>query len=174
MPTHVHTARPARRTGDRHAAPAPSGSPPTRLDASCRGARDRGDVSIQMVLLMPALFALMFLAVQAALIYHARTVAIAAATEGARAAAGQHAGATAGIAAATGFVTAAGGRQVLPDTRVTGTRTATTATITVSGTSLSVIPGWTPAITHTAWSPVERLTSTSGEFTHPEGSGGGN
>jgi Flp pilus assembly protein TadG len=42
---------------------------------------DRGSVSIELVILLPALFALMFLGMQAALIYHARTVAIAAAQE---------------------------------------------------------------------------------------------
>ena len=39
-----------------------------------------------MMILLPALFAVMFLGMQAALFYHARTVAIAAAQEGAKAA----------------------------------------------------------------------------------------
>ena len=47
--------------------------------------RERGSSSIQMVILMPALFSIMFLGMQGALYYHARTVAIAAAQEGARA-----------------------------------------------------------------------------------------
>ena len=42
-------------------------------------AGERGSTSIQMVILMPALFAVMFLGMQAALIYHARTLAIASA-----------------------------------------------------------------------------------------------
>ena len=40
--------------------------------------RERGSASIQMVLIMPALFSVMFLGMQAALHYHARTIAIAA------------------------------------------------------------------------------------------------
>ena len=44
---------------------------------------ERGSASIQMVILMPAMFAVMFLGMQAALIYHARTLAIASAQEGA-------------------------------------------------------------------------------------------
>jgi Flp pilus assembly protein TadG len=44
---------------------------------------ERGSTSVQMVILMPVLFSVMFLGLQAALVYHARTVAIAAAQEGA-------------------------------------------------------------------------------------------
>src|SRR5215207_4306223 len=47
---------------------------------------ERGSTSVQMVILMPVLFSVMFLGLQAALFYHARTVAIAAAQDGARAA----------------------------------------------------------------------------------------
>ena len=62
-----------------------------------------------MVILMPVLFSVMFLGLQAALFYHARTVAIAAAQEGARAAGAETGTASDGIAAATSFVAAAGG-----------------------------------------------------------------
>lgn len=40
-------------------------------------------MSIELLILLPALFAVMFLGMQAALFYHARSVAIAAAQEGA-------------------------------------------------------------------------------------------
>jgi len=65
-----------------------SRSVPRRLHLQVEADRhcQRGSTSIQMVVLMPALFALMFMGMQAALIYHARTIAIAAAEEGARAA----------------------------------------------------------------------------------------
>ena len=43
---------------------------------------ERGSATIELVILLPALFAVMFLGMQAALFYHARTVAIAAATGG--------------------------------------------------------------------------------------------
>jgi len=49
------------------------------------------------------------------------------------------------------------------------TPTATTATVTVSGFSLSVIPGWNVRITQSASVPVEKVTATSGEFTNSEG-----
>jgi Flp pilus assembly protein TadG len=121
-----------------------------------RAARERGSVSIQMVLLMPALFSMMFLGMQAALIYQGRTVALAAAQEGAREAALDTGTAAGGIDAATSFVasTSAG----LKNTTVTGARSATTATVTVTVTTLSVVPGWTPTVTQSAAMPVERIT----------------
>jgi len=126
------------------------------VGAACQ--RTRGSSSIQMVILMPALFSVMFLGMQGALFYHARTVAIAAAQEGARAAGAQNGTAAGGISAAASFVGDAGGNDVLPEAKVSGARTATTATVTVTGTSLSVIPGWSPALSQSASVPVERLT----------------
>lgn len=46
--------------------------------------------------------------------------------------------------------------------------------MTVGGFSLSVIPGWTPAVHQSATVPVERLTSSSGAFMSSDGSSGGN
>lgn len=137
----------------------------TTLRASCRRLiartavrRERGSSSIQMVMLMPALFSIMFLGMQGALYYHARTVAIAAAQEGARAAGSQNGTAAEGVSAASSFVSDAGGKDVLPGAHMTGGRSATTATVTVTGTSLSVIPGWSPAVSQSASVPVERIT----------------
>ena len=137
----------------------------TTLRASCRrliartaAGRERGSSSIQMVMLMPALFSIMFLGMQGALYYHARTVAIAAAQEGARTAGSQNGTAAEGASAASSFVSDAGGKDVLPGAHMTGGRSATTATVTVTGTSLSVIPGWSPAVSQSASVPVERIT----------------
>jgi len=111
-----------------------------------------------MVILMPALFAVMFLGMQAALYYHARSVAIAAAQEGAREAGSQHGTRQAGVQVAQDFLGDAGGKDVMTDTGVTGSRSPTTATITVTGLSLSVVPGWRVRVTQSASVPVERLT----------------
>ena len=129
---------------------------PRRLTSA--GRRERGSVTIQLVILMPALFLLMFTGMQAALIYHARTVAIAAAEEGARAAGAQDGTSSAGAAAARDFVTTAGGDNVLRAVTTHASRTATTATVTVTGLALSVVPGWSPPISQSATAPVERLT----------------
>lgn len=125
-----------------------------------RGTRrrdERGAVSIEMVVLLPALFAVLFLGMQAALYYHARTIAIAAAQEGARAAAANQAGSGDGVAAAYAYLADAG--DSLESSKASAQRTSTTATVTVRGHALSVIPGWRPVITQRASAEVERLTA---------------
>jgi len=136
------------------ARPAKSSS---RLDRRRR--EDRGSVSIELVILLPVLFAVMFLGMQAALFYHARTVAIAAAQEGSRAAGGEHGTESDGATAASDFVDEVGGDDVLPGASATADRTTTTVTVTVTGHSLSVIPGWNPVVKQSASLPVERLTA---------------
>ena len=118
---------------------------------------ERGSASIQMVVLLPALFAVMFLGMQAALSYHARTIALAAATEGARAAAAEHGTTTDGTRAAASYLADTGG-DALTRTAIRTDRTPTTATVSVSGLALSVLPGVSPTITASATMPVERLT----------------
>jgi len=128
--------------------------------SSSRRRRDeRGSVSIELVILLPALFAVMFLGMQAALVYHARTVAIAAAQEGARAAGAEQGSESDGVGAANDFIADAGGDDVLTGTSTSADRTATTATVNVTGFSLSVIPGWKVRISQSATVPVERLTA---------------
>ncbi|MDQ2850281.1 MAG: pilus assembly protein [Actinomycetota bacterium] len=107
---------------------------------------------------MPALFAVMFLGLQGALWFHARSVAIAAAQEGARQAGAQNSTTDAGINQATSFVADAGGNDVLSGATATAVRSATQATVTVSGSAMSVIPGWTITVRQSATVPVERLT----------------
>lgn len=111
------------------------------------------------MILLPALFAVMFLGMQAALFYHARSIAIAAAQEGARAAGGENGTAADGIAAAHAFLTDAGGQDVLRDATAEVDRTATTVTVTIRGSSLSVIPGWSPIVVQHASVTLERLTA---------------
>jgi Flp pilus assembly protein TadG len=119
---------------------------------------ERGSVAIQMVFLMPALFAVMFLGVQGSLYYHAREVALAAAQEGAREAGSENGTHESGVATANGFLQDAGGSDVMTSPSVSGSRTTTTATITVTGKSMSVIPGWHVTVRQSASVPVERLT----------------
>ncbi|KAB7740344.1 pilus assembly protein [Nostocoides sp. F2B08] len=135
--------------------------PPPRSHPRPRGwagTGERGSGTIQLVVLMPLLFTLLFAGVQGAMYYHARTVAIAAAQEGARAAAAQTGTTGHGHAAAIAFLQAAGGEDVLKGATVQVTRTATTATVRVAGSILSVVPGWTPTVTSQVAVPVERLT----------------
>lgn len=118
---------------------------------------ERGSASVELVVLMPLLLLLLFSGVQGAVYYHASTLALAAAQEGARAAARENATLTAGTSAARGFVTEVAGDSLTAVT-ITGTRTPATATITVRGSSLSLVPGWTPTVEQSASRPVERIT----------------
>jgi hypothetical protein len=86
-------------------------------------------------------------------------VAIAAAQEGAQTAGTETGSASDGIAAATSFVAAAGGPDVLQNASVSGSRLATQASVTVRGVALSVIPGWSPIVEQSATVPVERITT---------------
>ena len=125
-------------------------------DTRHRRAGERGSVSIQMTLLLPVMFSILFLGMQAALYHHARSVATSAAQEGARAAAADGARASDGCAAARSFVERAHGALEQPS--VACTRTLTSATVTVTGASVTVIAGWRPEISHQVSSPVERIT----------------
>jgi len=117
---------------------------------------ERGAVSIQMVVLMPVLFAIAFTGLQAGLYFYGRDAALAAATTGARAAAAEHGTPNACQAAARAFITSLG--DVLTHTEISCTRTATRVAVQVSGTTLSVIPGWQPKLEQSTNLPVERIT----------------
>lgn len=116
-----------------------------------------------MVLLLPLAFSLLFLAVQGAVYYQGRTVALSAAQEGARGAAAHEATNGDGRSAALAFAGRAGGNGVLDDPRVTVDRdpAAGTVTVEVTGRTGSFVPGWDPQVTQTASRAVE-------EFTAPE------
>ncbi len=138
----------------------------TRPHASHRAIRwrygtlrsERGSTSIEMVILMPVLFTVLFLGIQAAMYYYAGTIALAAAQDGARAAAGTDntTDPDTGRRIATAILASSDGS--LENWSATSSVTPDTVTVTVTGTSLSVIPGWHPTVTKQATAPVERLT----------------
>lgn len=115
---------------------------------------ERGSTSIQMVVLMPALFSVLFLGLQAALYYHASTVAGAAAQDGARVAASY---ASSGIAAGTTTALSALDQShgSLQNYTVVGTAGAYGPAVTVTGNSLSLIPGLSLSVTRSASLPWE-------------------
>nr|WP_281431544.1 TadE/TadG family type IV pilus assembly protein [Kineosporia corallincola] len=113
---------------------------------------------MELVVIFPAVLLVIFAVVQGALYYFASSSALAAAQEGARTAAGENSSAAAGQQAAGAFSARVAG-NMLQTPGVVASRTATTATVTVSGHSLSVLPGFAGiGISQTASVPVERLT----------------
>lgn len=117
---------------------------------------------MEMVLLMPLVFTMAFLPIQAGVWFHARHVVTAAAQEGARAArvATQDPGAAteAGRARALGFVATVGGATVLEPSVELG-RSETTVEVVVTGKSMAVLPGLTLPVEGRAVSPVERFVA---------------
>lgn len=119
---------------------------------------ERGSTSMQMVLLMPALFAVMFLALQAALYSYATTVAGAAAQEGARAASAYDNRSTPGAGQAAAVAALSQSHGALEGWAVATRDQADSASVTITGTALSVLPGLKFPVERTATFPWERLT----------------
>lgn len=135
--------------------PVPGDRGPVRRSRT--GPRDRGSASVETVILLPLVFLLLLALVQGGVWWHARAVALGAATDGARVAAAENSSAGAGIAAASSFVTDAGDGVVV-NPAVTGSRSAVRATITVTGQAQALVPFWNPTVTQSASFPVERIT----------------
>ena len=136
-----------------------AGNSPQRMHRQRWGAGDRGSASLELVVVFPVLLLLIFGGIQGALYYYGRSIALAAAQEGSRSAAAQNGSLGAGNAAAITFITRAGGTDVLQGSQVSSSRSATDATVTVHGSSLSILPFWGgPTITQSASAPLERLT----------------
>lgn len=117
----------------------------------------RGAVTFELVVLMPVLLVISLGGVHAALLFHARTIAAAAAQNGAREAAAEDGSLGGGIATATAFTRVAG-ETTLSNVRVDGDRSRTSVTITVHASSISLVPGLPTDATSSATLPVERLT----------------
>lgn len=121
---------------------------------------DRGSATLELTVLFPVVLLLVFGIIQGALWYHARNVALAAATEGLESARVATGTSSTGQNAASAFVAAAGGSDVLVEVNISTSRTPTQASVTVTGQSISVIPGLPgPPVSQTVTGPVERFTS---------------
>lgn len=125
-----------------------------------RSGRERGAATLELVVIFPVVLLITFGVIETALWYHARNVALAAAEEGVRVATGDGGSLGAGVDEATDFALRAGADDVLSGVAVRADGGATEVTITVSGHSLSLFPGWSGhEVAQTASGPVERFTS---------------
>lgn len=106
--------------------------------------------------MLPVLFTFVWAALGAAMYHFGNTTAQAAAQTAASVGAAEGGTTNACEQAAAAFVAGLG--DALGNVSVTCRRTATTATATVSGTTLSLIPGWAPTTTQTVAVAVERVT----------------
>ncbi len=117
---------------------------------------ERGSASTEAVLVTPVLLFLVMLVVQFGLWYHAQHVVRAAAQEGVRVARAELGSAESGQEQAEAFLGAAGPR-VVGGIEVVAERGSETATVSVSGEAVAVVPGFALPVKATATSPLERF-----------------
>lgn len=126
----------------------------TRLAAVARD--DSGMTTLEVAVLFPITLILIFGIAQTALWYMARSAALAAAQEGVTAGRAYNAQPGAGPAAANAFLDAQVG-DILNGSQIgIPNSPAGTLRITVSGTSLSLIPGWKINVSQSAQGPLEK------------------
>ena len=119
----------------------------------------RGSATLEVAILGPVLLLLVFAVVQIGLWAYARSLALAAAQEGARAGAAHGAEPADGVARARAFVSEVAGDS-LTDVAVGATgSSALSVRIEVRGRALSVLPGLPGiAVSQSAQTPRERFT----------------
>lgn len=117
---------------------------------------ERGDETIEAVLVTPVLLLLIMTVIQFGLWYHAAHVAEAAAQQGVSAARVEAATAADGRTSAQQFMADAA-PALVGDVTVTATRDNQTARVDVDGTLHSIVPGLTLRVHGEAQSPVERF-----------------
>lgn len=119
---------------------------------------DRGSLSLETVILMPAVLLIVFGLVQGAVWLHARNVATSAANDGAAAARAENASPAAGVAAAES--TLSRNAESLREGTVAVDQTATTVTVTVTGRAAVILTDWKIfRVSQSVTSPRERVTS---------------
>jgi Flp pilus assembly protein TadG len=151
-----HPRRPRRPPTGERPGPALPGGRPGR--SARRPSGERGAASVELAVVFPVVLLLLVVLIQVALWFYARSVALGAAQEGAREGRVQPASTGRAQAAAEDFLDQTA-QDLLTDRDVTVTGSPTQIEVTVTGTSLSLmpgLPGW--SVTQTAVGPVERPT----------------
>ncbi|MEV0425128.1 TadE/TadG family type IV pilus assembly protein [Micromonospora sp. NPDC050495] len=124
------------------------------------GGADRGANPVELAVVMPLILVLLFGSIQVAVWFVARSTALNAAQTGVNAQRVVEAPPDAGRKRAAGFLSAAGDWLVgWQSPGPACTSTATEVTCTVTGRSLSVIPGVSFPVRQSAHGPVERWTA---------------
>ncbi|WP_394276552.1 TadE/TadG family type IV pilus assembly protein, partial [Luteococcus sp.] len=117
--------------------------------------QERGQVSLEIVILMPLFLAVIFTIITASLFYFGKAAAQSAAAACAETTRTLDGTVTAGQAAASNVLTSA---DILTNPHVTADKGAAQTTCTVSGAVLGPISLGLPTITRTVTMPTERTT----------------
>jgi TadE-like protein len=118
---------------------------------------EHGSHTLQMAIIVPGILLLVFTIFQASMYYWAKSVASAAARQGATAASRDDAAGSVGAARAREFLDGPGG-DVLRGAEISVDRDATQVSVTVEGSAVGPIPGmW--HVSQTSTLPIEEFTS---------------
>ena len=134
---------------------------------------DRGAASAELVIVMPLVLLILLAIVQFALWSHASHVAQAAAAQGLAAVRAQNGTETAGEASAQGLLDELA-KGPLRESRVICERTATSASVRITGTATQIVPFLRLPVHAEAAGPVERFVPISYGFTNSEAVSDGN
>lgn len=126
-----------------------------------RCSREQGSITLGVAVVFPAVLVLIMAIMQAALVWHARNLAQAAAAEGLRVERVPTATSDAGEQRSRAFLTETS-RQLLSDVHITSMRSAGTAAVTVDGIALGVLPGLRLPVHASVTGPVERFEPDPG------------
>ncbi|MFH9826392.1 MULTISPECIES: TadE family protein [Streptomyces] len=118
---------------------------------------DQGDTSIQMAIVYPFVLLATIAVVQASMWFYARQIALTAAREGASAARAYQASPANGTARAHEVLERAAGDS-LRGYSVSVTSNGQRVQVQVSGTAMSMIPGFSLQVSQSASGPLERWT----------------
>ncbi len=118
---------------------------------------DRGSSPVEMAIVAGGMILLTFAVIQVGLVFYARSIALAAATQGVNAARGYNAVDSAGVADARKFLDQAG--DGLTNQSIDVRRVGNEVTVTVTGNAISVLPGLTFQVNQSARGSVERVTT---------------
>jgi hypothetical protein len=119
---------------------------------------DTGSITLEIVIAFPVAMLGVLLTINAALWYHARNIALAAAQEGVRTSRAYHASPVQGATTAITFARATGRGLLLAPSADTHGSTPTTVVVHVHGQAVSLVPGLHLNIDQVARGPVERFT----------------
>lgn len=125
--------------------------------ADKRRCGERGSASLQAVVVFPALLLIIMTVFQASLFFYSQSAAHMAAQEGVRVTAAKGGTVGGGVDRADGFLHRIAGTLV-ESPQITGSRTATQATVTVRGRVVSVVPLLHLTVTQTVTLPSEEYS----------------
>ena len=107
------------------------------------------------VVLIPVVLMMVMVVIQMALVFHARSVVTAAATDAARAA--QAEGGTEGDGQAVANQLVAGSDNLLTTITIDVNRAGGRVAVTIDADVVSLIPGWTPSVSAHIEGPIEQF-----------------